>query len=255
MLRNKIAGLVAIITAAVWLGGCEQQPTDEEYNDVAVAVGALVANNSGGEVGSMSDCAALAQGQTPEGLTIETGGAVVGLRTGLEYAYGVTCLDSSGATQELCDATTDSAQLTVSWTGELDLSALGAVGYTYTIDRQGDWTLSGLQTGETELNGQGSFDVVSRYAALLGMVSEEFNLSYSASYNAVLIDDLGVLRGGQIVYDVQVHAESGTWISSSETDLSMQAVVTFDADGQATLEMDGHRGYDLDLLTGSVTLL
>lgn len=254
MLRKRIAGLVAIISIAVWIGGCEQQPSDEEYDDVAVAVGGLVANNSGGEVGSMSDCAALAQGQMPAGMTVETGGAVVGLRTGLEYAYGVTCLDASGTTLELCDDTTDSAQLTVSWTGELDLSALGAVGYSYTIDRQGDWTLSGLQTGEAELNGQGSFDVVSRYAAFLGMISEEFSLDYAASYNAVRIDELGVIRSGQIVYDVQVHAESGTWVSSSETDLSMQAIVTFDAEGQATLEMDGHRAYDLDLVTGSVTV-
>lgn len=196
----------------------------------------------------------LTQGQTPADLTVGAGESVVGLRTGLEYEYGVTCLDASGSTLEVCDATTDTAQFAVSWSGELDLSALGMVGYTYTIARTGDWTLMGLQSGEAELNGQGSFDVVSRYNAMLGMVSEEFSLNYDATYNAVLIDDLGVIRGGQIVYDVEVHAESGTWINSSETDLSMQAAVTFDSDGQATLEMDGHRAYDIDLATGSVSL-
>ncbi len=254
MRRNAIAGLVIITITAVWLGGCSQEPTDEEYDDVAVAVGALVASDSGGEVGSMSDCVTLSQGQTPVGMTGEGSGAVVGLRAGLEYEYTVTCLDSSDTPLDLCDETTDSARLTVSWTGELDLSALGLYGYSYSVARTGDWTLSGLRSGETELNGQGSFDVGSHYNAIYGMISKDFTLDYDATYTAVRIDDLGVIRGGQITYGVQVHAESGGWVSSAETDLSMQALVTFDSSGQAMLEMDGHRSYDLDLATGSVTL-
>ena len=253
MLKNTIAGLV-VITAAAWIGGCAQEPTDEEYDDVAVAVGALVSNQSGGEVGSMSDCVNLAQGQTPVDLTSEGSGAVEGLRAGLEYEYTMSCLDAAGSMLEVCDETTDSAQFTLSWSGNLDLSAVGTIGYTYSIARTGDWTLTGLQSGQAELNGQGTFDVGSHYAVLFGVVSKDFTLDYDATYNAVIIDELGVIRGGQIVYDVRVHAQSGSWVSKSETDLDIQAVVTFDADGQVTLEMDGHRSYDLDLVTGSVTL-
>lgn len=247
MIKNTGLGVATCLAALTGLFGCA--PDDSDYDDVAAAVGALVSNEDGGEVGSMEDCGRIATGEVPEGLTRDGSGSYSGLRGGLTYEYGVTCADASGAVLEVCDGTTDSARYAVSWAGEIDLPGLG---YWASIARTGDWTLSGIQSGESHLDGFGTFDVETEFHALYRPVSRHFLLDYDAAYDDVRIGPAGFVRGGEITYQVHAEGEREGRYGSSELDLDVEVVVTFDGTGGAEIVLDGDRTYDLDLETGTI---
>jgi hypothetical protein len=234
--------------ATLALAGCRKgEPTDEDYDDVATAVGALVANDSGGEVGSMDDGAAMATGEAPGDLQSMGSGSYEGARLGLNYKYQITCKDADG-TENPCGATTDSANLVVEWGGSLDLS-----NYDASITRTGDWTLSGLQGDVAEFNGHGTFNVDTEFTSLFRDVQRTFLLDYDAQYDAVAWHRATkITQGGTITYNV--HAERTTTRGSSETEVELdaQVVVEFGANGTADLSIDRERNYTLDLNTGWV---
>ena len=249
MLASRIVA-AAIFTLAWPLGGCNKasEPTEQDYDDVAAGVGALVASGSGGgELGSMADGAAAAKGEVPAGLTAMGSGSLQGVRAGLTYEYSLTCLDGAGATMGACDATTDSARLTVNWHGELDLPR-----YDATVDRSGDWTVTGLQGEFAEFQGMGAFDVRSDFMALYRPVTTSFHLAYSAQYDGIRLRTADwVAVDGTITYDVEAERLTERRATTSELTFSVQVVVTFTADG-ATITLDGDRNYTLDTATGQI---
>lgn len=236
--------LVTLVLAAA----CNSGPTDEDYDDVAASVGALTANDSGGDVGSMDDAVVAAQGDSPDGLTASGSGGFSGARGGLEYEYALTCSDEAGTVLDVCDDTTDTAHLTVSWSGELDLPR-----YQASIAREGDWTLSGLQSDTVQLDGTGSFDVDSSFTALYRDVTRTLRLAYDAEYQAVQFSKATRRPvGGTATFGVHVERTRSRGARDVEAEFDIDAVLTFAADGTAHLELDGERSYVVDVEDGSV---
>jgi len=229
--------------------GCNSGPTDEDYDDVAASVGALTASDSGGDVGAMDDAVAASQGTEPEGVTTSGSGSFSGARGGLEYEYALTCSDSGGALLEICDDTTDTAHLTVAWSGELHLAR-----YDATLSRTGDWTLSGLQGDVVTLNGVGSFDADSEFQALFRDETRTLHLEYDANYDGVQLSK-SIRRpvGGTATFAVHMERTRSRGARDVDAEFDIDAVVTFQNDGTANLVLDGSRSYVVNLDDGSVT--
>jgi hypothetical protein len=245
---SKMRGpLAALGCVALFTVGCGQKASDEDYDDVATAVGALVANDSGGEIGSMEDAEAAALGESD--LTQMGSGGFQGTRAGLTYEYQLTCSDASGAVLEACNSTTDSATLSVSWSGELTLPR-----YQGSISRTGNWTLSGLQSPTAEFNGHGTFNVESSFQALFRDVERSFLLDYDGDYQGVRWrrsdkrPEAGVIR-----YTVHAERTRERGNREVEVELDVEVVITFDGDGTAELTIDSERNYSLDIERGTVS--
>jgi hypothetical protein len=135
--------LPTCLIAATSFAGCSSTDTatEADYDDVAQALTAVVVtDNNGGEVGAMIDASNVAAGDGRVTLQLDSTGKYTGSHLGLDYAYTATCSDAEGAAQEACDKTSDSADVAVSFNGELKLPHLTAA-----VERDGSWQLRGLQ--------------------------------------------------------------------------------------------------------------
>jgi hypothetical protein len=242
-------GIVLLSSIAI-LAACNDSPTQEEYDEVAAGLGSLVSSgDGGGDVGSMGDSVALLTGDVPFGLSVTGSGSFAGLRGGLMYEYGVTCLDASGATMALCDSTTDAGRLTIAWSGELDTPT-----FSGSIARTGDWSVSGLQSDVAVFEGEGTFDVDAEWLTLFG-TRKTYQLDYDAEYSAIGIrtsDHVAV--SGEARWDVHAMRTRERGSNSAEAEFQIEAVLTFE-EGSATLTLDGAHRYRVDIDSGSVSRL
>jgi hypothetical protein len=241
------ATLISLTLAA---GACAQQNqlSGEDYDDIAMGVGTLVATpGGGGEAGAMGDATTVASEGQAE--LIEGSGAVeIVVRAGLSYEYRADCFDAAGAEQASCGETTDSANVSVSWTGELDTPR-----YDATIMRVGEWSITGLQSATATLTGSGSFEVDSEFQAMYRDVTRSMHLSYDAEYDGVQIDtETRQAVGGSIRYAVQGERFVQRGSAEKDIEFTVDAEVTFQADGSATLVLDGSRSYTINTATGVV---
>jgi hypothetical protein len=253
-LRTRVAftfvrPFLATSVLALAVTGCAQksdEPTQQDYNDVASSVGALVAGG-GGELASLEDSVGTATGEIPFGFSSNGSGQIEGTRGGLSFLYEVACTDVDGVTMAACDSTTDSASLLVEWSGNYDGDF-----WQFDISRTGEWSVSGLQGDVAVFSGEGTFDVSSASQSLDGQRSRSFELSYAGSYD--ISWDIAAQRviEGAISYDV--HAERHVDGEDADADavFDIDAEITFDGTGTARLVLDGSHSYDLDLTTGTV---
>jgi hypothetical protein len=240
----------SLISLSLTAGACAQQSelSQEDYDDIAMGVGALVATpGGGGEAGAMGDAVDVAS--TGAAGTVEGSGAIeVVLHAGLSYEYRVDCFDAAGVELAACDETTDSANVAVSWSGELD-----TLHYDATIERLGEWSITGLQSATATLTGSGSFEVDSEFRAMYRDITRSLHLSYDAEYDSVQIDTATRQAvGGSIRYAVQGERFVQRGSDEKDIEFSVQAEVTFAADGSATLTLDGSHSYSIDVETGLV---
>jgi hypothetical protein len=240
----------ASLSIALTLGACaqkDQQLTQEDYDDVATGVGALVAMpGGGGESAAFDDALTIStEGSLETGTG--SGGIEIVVRAGLSYEYSASCFSADGAAQESCDETTDSATITVDWSGELD-----TLSYDASVTRAGEWSISGLQGETASLTGSGSFEVSSEFQSLNRDVIRSMHFSYDASYDLQLDTATHRAVGGTIRYAID--GERYVQRGSNERDLefSVDAEISFAASGTATLVLDGAHSYTIDVATGLV---
>ena len=237
-----IAAVGAVGSVGTGCSGSSSTPTSNEYDDVAQSTAALVITASGGgEIGSMYDSASLAVGVTPGDVNVNASGTFGAVTAGVTYTFTVSCTDASGAAMSHCGPATNDALASVSWSGDLTLPNFNA-----TVSRQGNWSLSGVQTGTATFGGSGSFTFASQFESIFRNEQTSTNLDYSASYNAVTYDTAAHhATGGSIDYTINAsHAASGT-SAQSNASFSIDAVVAFNADGSATITLDGTHAYTL----------
>lgn len=249
----RIADYIAPALVALLAAGCldrgDDEPTGEDYDDVAVAVAGLLADDSGGDVTSMEDVTMLAEGEVPVVMTGDVDGTFTGLRGSLSYTYSLACFDAAGTEQAVCDETTDSAQASVAWSGTVDVPR-----YRADVSRTGSWTISGLQSATAVVDGSGTFSSDSEFTALYNPVATSMSLDYAATYRGVQIDTATRrIVGGSISYDIDAERTTQFGARTGERMITLDAVVTFNGDGTASLVLDGSRSYTVSLDDGSVS--
>jgi hypothetical protein len=126
------------------------------------------------------------------------------------------------------------------------------------VDRQGTWTITGLQSATATLDGDSSFTLDTTMTSIFHQgVTSTFTFDNTASYTAIQIATADrQITGGSASFEVKAHRTvTGTAMGSNDVDKSfdVHAVLTFNADHTATLVLDGMHTFTIDLTTGKVT--
>jgi hypothetical protein len=247
--------LVGLASSA--LLGCtsstsSDKATEADYDDIAQSLSSVVATNgSGGDLISLQDSVSIALGAPSLGITVNAAGDFIGTRLGLNYDYKASCSDASGAAQTHCDATTDAAAVDVNWSGKLELPNL-----TASVQREGTWKLSKIQSGTVALDGSGDFDVDLEFQSLFRDVTRDYHLSYSADYQDVQLQLLPLqVTNGSIKYVIDAERKASGVRHESDANFHVEGTLQFAADGSATLTLDGMFRYAIDPGSGNMTKL
>jgi hypothetical protein len=229
-------------------------PTPADYDDTAQAIAAATAAGHSGTVGSgeivaMADAVSLARGSLPAGFLRGVDGRVRGEHFGVEYSFAITCKDAAGVELAACGRTTDSATVEVTLSGQLDTPNLTAV-----VDRQGTWSITGLQGATATFSGDSSlsFDTTLTSVFREG-VTASFTFDATASFDAIQIDTADrAITGGSASFDVAARRTVSGTNNDVDRAFEISAELTFNGDGSATLVLDGSQSFTLDLGTGRV---
>ena len=223
-------------------------PSSLEYDDLALSVGSTVAMpHGGGELGAFGDVVALSHGELPPGFVASADGTVTGRHTGLGYSYRVVCRNAQGVAGA-CDGATDGVEAQVAWTGALDLPDTGM-----SFDRTGPWAVSGLTQGVATANGTATLAYDSRIANPDRGDISTYHLDYAATYVDVAYDTtLLKALGGEIHYTIAVARREVGKTSDVQSHYDIEATITLDGNGTATMDLDGAHQYRLDLATATV---
>jgi hypothetical protein len=229
--------------AAACSGTASSAPTSADYDNVAQSTAALVIQaGGGGEVGSMVESANLAVGVMPAGVTANGSGSFGDVHAGLDYEVTISCTDAAGAPLSACGPEANAAQASVSWSGDLSLPP----DFTANVSRQGNWTLSGLQTGTVTFDGTSSFDLGAQFTSVFHGAQASVDLRYSASYDAVAYSiSAHHATAGTIRYSITGSREASTANGQRDASFTMDANVAFSTDGSATITLDGSHRYQV----------
>ncbi|HEY0191623.1 MAG TPA: hypothetical protein VGC42_10925, partial [Kofleriaceae bacterium] len=196
---------LGLVTTACSSDDNKATPTAAEYDDTAQAIAAATApsNNgaaSGGDTASMSATVSISLGITPPSISLMGNGHYHGSFLGLDYDYALTCY-TAGATAP-CGPTTDSAAADVTWSGNLSSAVVQA-----SVDRGGNWMVSGLQTDTATFSGSSTFSFdMTLHSIFRPGVTSTYNFDASASYDDVRIaTDDGAVTGGSASFSVTAH--------------------------------------------------
>jgi len=201
----------------------DDEPSEDDYADVATSLGTTAAHE-GDEVSTMRAAAALARGHVPTGLVRGSDGAFRGQQAGRAYQY------------TLVDQTATTAEVTSTWSSDLDLPAL-AVSLTH----DAAWQLSGITPSVAHVDGTGSLSYDTRDDA------STYHYQYAATYH-VVVDDTRAI-GGAITF--AIHGDRAQ--AGAHHRFTITAQLTFAPDDTAELVLDGARHYRIALATGVVT--
>ncbi|HEY2510604.1 MAG TPA: hypothetical protein VGI39_07105 [Polyangiaceae bacterium] len=215
------------------------KPTASDYDDVAQSLSVVVtAQGSGGETGSIAASASLASGVTPANVSVNAKGTFDSASAGLDYQFSVTCTDAKGQANA-CGPATDDASADVTWSGNLSLPNL-----TASVERSGQYTLTGVQSGTATFNGAGSFTFDSQFVSLFRNEQVKNHLSLSSSYSNVTFDESAkYVTGGTVHYTVDATRDAAGTSGTKDANFAIDAVLAFQADGSALLTLDGTAQY------------
>lgn len=241
--------LMAACTSSSGEGENTSALTRDDYDDTAQAVASTTADGNAGELSAMSASADIALGVMPLGFVVVGNGDIQGNRLGLSYQLTVACEDVNGTSLERCTDDTDRANVDVAWSGNLDTSHFDA-----SVDRQGSWTLAGLQSNVITFDGSSTF---SYDATLLSIfrpgAQASFSFDAAADYQAVLVDgQTHDAIGGRATFALDARKVVTGTNADVDKSFSVDAELEFHADRTATMTLDGDNVYTLNLATGVV---
>jgi hypothetical protein len=243
-----------------------QPATAADYEDTAQAIASSTATGSSGTVNAgdaiaLRDAVHIALGRLPVGFVLEREGHIRGNRMGINNAFAITCKDKAGTTLAKCDSTTDSATVQIQWKGSVQTPNFSA-----SVDREGNFTITGLQSDTATLDGNSSFAFDTAMTSVFHQgVTSSASFDFTAAYAAITVTtkdasdrDRGdrEITGGSATFEVKgTRKVTGTAMGSNDVDKSfdVNAALTFNGDGTATLVLDGTQTFTIDLRTGKVT--
>ncbi len=224
---------------------CGTELSEDDADDIASSVAALTAE-AGGETEGFSDLAQLTRGVRPAGMNGRSG-RFSGRRGELEYLYSAQCQDETGAAQAECNADSDRAEISVSWSG-----AWSNPRHTANMSRAAEWVLEDIQSGTAQLTGTGTVAFDHEFAALRRQATRSYHLEASGVYDVQVDVETRRPVGGTIVYTVHAERHRDTQGRDVEATRDATVEVTFGADGVATIQIDGAYEYEVTLADGTV---
>ena len=261
MNRITLITLGLSIAACTSLSSQATSPaTPADYDDAAQTIASSAVTGSGdgnslggGDVLVLADAVNLAKGRLPFGFLRDGAGRCHGSHLGVNHDFTIACKDAAGADLATCDKTTDSATVTLKSSGDLMTPHL-----TASIDREGTWTITGLQSDTATFNGSSSFSLDTTLTSIFHQdVTASLMFDASAAYDAITITTADrQITGGKASFDVMAHRTvTGTDMAKHDVDKSfaVHAELTFNGDGTASLVLDGTHAFTIDLRTGKVT--
>ena len=159
------------------------------------------------------------------------------------------CQDAGGNTLAECSSATDRAEVDVAWSGMLDTAHVDAA-----VEREGSWTIDGLQSNAVTFEGDSSFSFDAELISIFRPGARaSFSFDADAPYEAIVLD--GTTHdavAGTAVYDLAAHKVVTGTDHDVDKSFSVHAEVEFHADRTATVTLDGEHRYSLNLETGVV---
>lgn len=183
-------------------------PSSDDYDDVAQTVaqstisGGMTATSNFGDVIAMGDALSIARGRLPFGFLRDSGHSCHGDHMGVDNAFTIACKDAAGAAQTQCDSTSDSATVTLKMSGNLSLPDFMA-----SIDREGSWTLTGLQSDTATLDGTSTFSLDTSITSIFHQgASASLTFDATAAYKAITIATADRKpNGGEATFEIKAH--------------------------------------------------
>jgi hypothetical protein len=249
-------GLLGLsVSVVVGAAGCadsdgDRAATSDDYDDVAQALGGVVATDDhGGETGSFYDATLIAVGTPPLNLVVNAAGGFDGKHANLAYAYDTKCSDAAGNALPACGLTTDAAQVNVTWTGNLETPHVSA-----SIDHRAELRLAEIQSGTVAVSGDGDFELDAHFESAWRNIERDFHLGYSVSYDGVLVQRLPMLIvGGTARYTIDAERKTSSDRKTTDAAFRIDGELAFAADGTAQLTLDGEHHYTVNMASGAVT--
>jgi hypothetical protein len=262
---------IALITFGLSIAACTSPSTSSsttspattaDYEDTAqtIAASTVTGGNGGigfGDVLVFGDAMSIARGHLPLGFLRGDDGHFRGSLMGVGHDFTVACKDAAGNAQTACNSMTDSATVTIKLTGDLQTTS-----FSSSIDREGSFTITGLQGATATFNGDSSFSLDTSLMSVFHQgVTSTLMFDATASYKAITITTTDrTITGGSASFEVKAHRTvtgtgSGSGSANNNVDKSfdVQASLTFNADQTATLVLDGTHTFTIDMKTGRIT--
>lgn len=222
--------------------------TDEDYDDMAVAVAALTAD-AGGDMEALEDAAGAIAGQIPRGWTQSSTGSYEGQYGGVEYRYDIECRNSRGQVLAACDLRTRSADVDVRIEG-----AWNSPRRTGDFLRVGDWALTWDGGDRVQVNGSIDTDLNTQFAALQRNDERTYVMATSADVDAVQVDlASGRLVSGKLTYTVAAERTRTTDFADVEASFDLTVEVEFTPNGPIVLTFAPDRQYEVNRQTMEIT--
>ncbi len=247
-MKTHTVFLLALVCPVVVGCDTESEVGEEDYDDIAVAMGEMVAQPAASEVVAAGDAVAIAQGEVPPDMAPSGAGSFSGANGSFNYSYSLECFDAAEVALAACDETADRAVAALEWSGALDTAR-----YQWSGSRSGSWTLDDLQTTTPTLNGDSTLSYEVAFTALHRSVQRQRQLEASASYQGLVFDtDVKRFIAGTIIYDVQLQRSGVRGESTRTGTLDAVVTITFDGTDGASMTIDGTRTYTINLANGEV---
>lgn len=244
---KRIVHVSALALSLGALTACSSsRATEEDYDDVAASMGAL-SSEGGAEHRAMSDGVILLRGDVPRGLVRSASGAYEGVLGNLAYSFELTCVDRDGDELLVCSESTDSGELTVSYSGELNVGT-----FSGSVEREGEWQVRDVTGEVARFDGDGHYEVLAEWRTLNGTV-RSFQLACDAEYDAIAFrtSDRTVVSG-EAHFAIEARRMTSRGANTTEAEVVIDAVLRFYGDGDATLVLDGDHTYSVNVETGAV---
>jgi len=244
---TTFAGMLAFtIASGCDSGGGAPTATNDDYDEVATTMGALVNDRQHGEVASMTEATIIAQGSLPTSFTFD-GDIAAGVRLGLAVEYTMTCKDDADRVVS-CDESASSASVKASLAGDWSSPRLDA-----SSDFKGDWTFE--QLGEPVVIMNGKADSKIDVTVRTDTTTSRWKFAYKVEYDDVGLDsDTRMAVSGTARYDIKTERKVDSAEVDTQDKLSLKGDLTFNADGTATLVLDSKHKYKVKT-DGTVVLI
>lgn len=253
--NNKMSSVFFVLTCGVLLGAvsCDSvqetdRPTSREYDAIARGIAPLVSAELKSN-GILETSTKIVIGDEPSWIHIDSTGKLEGSLAGLTWDVLSECQNSNNENLEVCDDTTDKAQVTALINGSLTLP-----NYKAALDIDSKWSFENLQGSTITADGATTISADSDFDSLLTAATRtcHFDLDFNFDFQIPTEQYEAISGTGDATVEVHYSKDDLKGNNIREEQFVVDAHLTVDGDGHATLTLDGVAQYELNLEAGVV---